>query len=153
MGRKIFGTVLLLVALFMAFGFFRARPDAGATLVVTLLIAVVLPAAGGVYLWWSASADRAAALAGLRRHKALLLRQTLQAELLKLAERRGGKLTVVEAVGELAFDADTVGEALEAMAVEGLAEVEVSESGVIVYAFRDVIHLGEKAEAKGVLDA
>ena len=53
MAKRIFGTALLLVALFMLFGFFQARPDAGgATLAITFLIAVVLPAVAGVYLWW-----------------------------------------------------------------------------------------------------
>jgi hypothetical protein len=39
------------------------------------------------------------------------------------------------------------------MADRGLAEVEVSESGVLVYSFYDVRHLGEKEAARGVLDA
>ena len=39
------------------------------------------------------------------------------------------------------------------MAVRGLVEVQVSESGVLVYSFYDVQHLDEKADAKGVLDA
>jgi hypothetical protein len=56
-------------------------------------------------------------------------------------------------VAELAFDAATVEGVLNAMAADGLADVEVSDSGVLVYAFYDVQHLGEKATAKGVLDA
>ena len=33
------------------------------------------------------------------------------------------------------------------------ADIEITDSGLIVYAFRDVKHLGEKPHAKGVLDA
>ena len=153
MAQRILGSALLLVALFMLFGFFRARPGGGLILVITFLIAVVLPAAGGLYLWWSASAGRERAEADLRHRKDRLRRQTLEAELIKLAERRGGKLTVVEAVAELAFDSETVSEVLEQMAVRGLVEVQVSESGVLVYSFYDVQHLDEKDDAKGALDA
>ena len=133
MGKRIFGTVLLLIALFMLIGFLKAKPDVGAAaLFVTVLVAIVAPAAAGAYLWWTTFAE---------------------AELLRLAQSRGGKLTVVEAVAELAFDAATVEETLNAMAAAGVADVEVSDSGVLVYAFYDVQHLEEKATAKGVLDA
>ncbi len=150
MGKRILGTLLLLFALFMLVGFLKARPDAGAAAVAgALLIGVVFPAAAGAYLWWQTFAEGAA----LEARKDRLRRQTLEAELLKLAERRGGKLTVVEAVAELAFDSTTVAEALGAMTASGLAEVEVSDSGVLVYAFYDLQHLDEKATARGVLDA
>lgn len=148
--KRVFGSLLLAISLFMLLGFLSSKPDVGAAaLAVAFLIAVVLPAAGGVYLWWSTFAEGSALVA----RKDRLRRQTLEAELLRLAERRGGKLVVVEAVAELAFDAGTVEEVLNDMAARGLAEVEVSESGVLVYAFYDVRHLGEKAAARGVLDA
>lgn len=153
MGQRILGTVLLLLALFMLVGFLRSGGVGGAARLVAFLIAVVAPAAGGLYLWWSASASRSAALAEQRRRRSLLTRRTLEAELLKLAERRGGKLTVVEGVAELAYDAETVEETLKDMAAQGLAEIEIAESGMLVYAFRDVRALHEKADAKGVLDA
>lgn len=150
MTRRILGTFLLLIALFMTIGFLKARPDAGtAAVLLTVLIAIVLPAAGGLYLWWTTFADRAA----LAERRERLRRQTLEAELLKLARRRGGKLMVVEAAAELAFDAETLEETLNAMAARGLCDVELSESGVMVYAFYDVRHLDEKEAARGVLDA
>ncbi len=150
MGKRITGSALLLVALFMLAGFLKAEPAAGAAAIaVTLMIAVAAPAAAGAYLWWSSFAEDRA-LAGRRES---LRRQTLEAELLKLAGRHGGKLTVVEAVAELAFDAATVEQALGAMAADGLAELEVSDAGVLVYAFYDLQHLDGKADARGVLDA
>lgn len=150
MGKRIFGTLLLAISLLMLFGFLSSKPDvSAAALVLTIFVAIVVPAAAGAYLWWSTFAEGAA----LTARKDHLRRQTLEAELLRLAQRRGGKLTVVEAVAELAFDAGTVEEVLNDMAARGLADVEVSESGVLVYAFYDVRHLDEKAAAKGVLDA
>lgn len=150
MAKRIFGTLLLLTALFMTIGFFNAQPDAsGLALLATVTIAIVLPAAGGAYLWWTTFAERK----GLIHRREHLRRQTLEAELLKLAERRGGKLVVVEAASELAVGSDLIEETLNAMADKGLADIEISESGVLVYSFYDVRHLGEKADAQGVLDA
>lgn len=153
MAQRLLGSALLLLSLFTLLGFIRVRPGGGLVLAVTFLLAVVLPAAAGAYLWWGASAGRAAAEADLRRHQDRLRRVTLEAELIKLAARRGGKLTVVEAVAELAFDSETIADVLEKMAVRGLVEVQVSESGVLVYSFYDVQHLDEKDGAKGPLDA
>lgn len=150
MVKRVFGTFLIVIALFMTVGFLKAKPDVGTVaLAVTFFIAVVVPGAAGGYLWWTTFAEREA----LARRREDLRRQTLEAELLRLAERRGGKLMVVEAAGELAFGAAVIEETLNAMADRGLAEVEISESGVLVYAFYDVRHLGEKEGARGVLDA
>ncbi len=153
MGKRIVGIALLLLALFFLFGSLRVRPGGGLVMLITFLITVVAPAAGGIYLLWSTSLRRAEEDATLQRRKDQLRRQTLDAELLKLAKRLGGKLTVVEAVSELAIDAVTIDEALQRMVATGMAEVEISESGVLVYAFYDIQHLGEKDTAKGVLDA
>ena len=134
----------------MTIGFLKSRPAVGGfALFVTFVIAVVLPAASGAYLWWTTFAERESFV----RRREDLRRQTLEAELLKLAGRHGGKLVAVEAASELAFDAAVIEETLNAMADRGLAEVEISESGVLVYAFYDVRHLGEKEAAKGVFDA
>ena len=148
MGKKVFGAILLAVALFMLIGFFKAGPKGGAAFILTFLIAVVLPAAGGIYLFRSAAAEGA----GLAERKERLRRQTLEAELLRLAGRRGGRLTVAEAAAETAFDALTVEESLKKMAIDGLAEVKISESGVLVYSFYELEHQDEKAGARGVLD-
>jgi hypothetical protein len=79
--------------------------------------------------------------------------QTLEAEVLRLAKQKGGKLTVVEVMTDLALDSDAAKEVLDSMAGKSLAEVELTESGIIVYAFYEVRHLQDKESAKGVLDA
>jgi hypothetical protein len=81
-----------------------------------------------------------------------LRRQTLEAELLRLAARHSGRITIVEAVSELAVTPEEAKEALDALAVRGLADFEVTESGVVVYVFHDLEHLGEKSESKGLLE-
>ena len=45
---------------------------------------------------------------------------------------------------ELAVDNDKTKEVLDSLAAQSLANVELTESGIIVYSFYDVLHLGEK---------
>ena len=149
MGRILGGSTLLLLAAFMAIGFMRADIDRSAfTTIIAVLVVVVLPAvAGGVLLLRPGASRRrnAARLEALRQ-------QTLEAEVLRLAARRGAKLTVLEVATELAVGTDAAEAALGALATRGVAEIEVTESGMLVYAFRDISLLSEKARAKGVLD-
>ena len=149
-GKLLGGIGLFVLALFMLLGFFRAEPSTGtAATIVTFLLAVMLPAVGGVvllYTHWQHGR------AGTQR-KERLRQLTLEAEVLKVAVRKGGKLTVVEVVGEMAVDTETAKSVLDALAAEGHAEVQLTDAGVIVYAFYDVQHLPGKRDAKGVLDA
>jgi hypothetical protein len=143
------GVGLVLLALFMLVGFLRADLSAsGVAQAIAFFIAVVLPAVGGIALLASplGSSRRIAA----RRHQ--LRRQTVDAELLRLAARRGGKLTVVEVVTELALSTEEAKESLDELARQEMAELEVTDSGTIVYAFRDVQNLSQKDRAKGILD-
>ena len=85
--------------------------------------------------------------------KEALRTRTLQADILRLAEEKGGKLTVVEVMAGLAVDKEAAGKALDALVGQEVAEIELTDSGVVVDAFYDIGHLKEKAEARGVLDA
>lgn len=148
MSRTLAGTGLLVLALFMTWGFLRADVDAAApATLAALLITVVLPTGAG--LWLIAGRGHAR-----RREErtALLRRQTMESEVLRLAGRRGGRLTVVEVIGELALPAPEAKDVLDSLARRELAELEVTDSGVVVYAFHDVQKLHEKSRARGILD-
>ena len=148
MGRSL-GVALILIALFMLVGFLRADLAAsGVAQAIAFVVAVVLPAVGGVALLAAPMGSKRRVAA--RRQQ--LRRQTLDAEVLRLAGRRGGKLTVVEVVTELAVTTEEATESLDQLARHELAELEVTESGTIVYAFRDVQNLAQKDRAKGILD-
>ncbi len=47
---------------------------------------------------------------------------------------------------------ETAKEVLESLHTQGLSEIELTESGMIVYTFYDILNLSEKDSAKGVLD-
>jgi hypothetical protein len=59
----------------------------------------------------------------------------------------------VEVASDISISPEAAKGALDSLAERDLADIEITSSGLIVYAFRDVRHLGEKPHAKGVLDA
>lgn len=145
--QKLIGWVLLALAGFMFFGYVRSDIGGPAAL-FALLITVALPAAGGLALVTGRLRGRRSI--GARQEE--LRQQTIEAELLRLAGRRGGKLTIVEAVGELAITPEAAKHALDALAVRGLADFEVTDSGIVVYVFHDVKNLDDKSRSKGLLE-
>jgi hypothetical protein len=149
-GRLVAGGLLMLLSLFILVGFFQSdAPLAAPATIAALLISVALPAAGGVALIAGHVRGRGRRLA--RREE--LRRQTIESEILRLAEQRGGRLTAVEVASDMAISPEAAKDALDSLALRELAELEITESGVLVYSFHDVRHLREKPHARGVLDA
>lgn len=149
MGKLLGGVSLLAVALFMVVGFLRAdvNPAALSTM-VALLIGAGLPAAGGGWLL----ARHFGIGRGIERRREQLRRDTLEAEILKMAARHEGRLTAVEVAGELAVPSTTAEELLNGLMTRELAEIEITDSGVLVYSFHDLRHLSEKETARGLLE-
>lgn len=140
---------LAALSLFMLAGYLRSDLDGGTpSALAAFALVVLLPAAGALLLARSHFARHAAA--GAR--KEALRQQTIESEVLKLAVARGGKLAAVEVATQLALSPEQATEALDRLALRGQAEYEVTDAGVIVYAFHDILHLDSKSSAKGVLD-
>lgn len=149
MGRTVGGAALLLLSLFMLLGFLRSDAASSAATVAALLITVGLPGVGGILLI-SGRFGRGKQLAARRDR---LRQQTFESEILRLAAQRGGRLTVVEIMTEFAIPQDQANALLESLVVRELADIEVTDSGVVVYAFHDVRHLDDKTRARRMLDA
>jgi hypothetical protein len=148
--RLVGSGLLILLSLFMFIGFLGTTAPLGApATIAALLITVALPAAAGVAL--ASSHFRARGRFARRRDQ--LRRQTIESELLRLADKRGGRLTAVEVASDMAISPEAAKDALDSLALRELADLEITDSGLIVYAFHDVRHLHEKPHAKGVLDA
>ena len=149
MGKLIGGSALIAVALFMLVGFLNvSRPLSGPAAIATLLFTVALPGAVGLALVRSHFAARR----GLARRREALGRQTQEAELLKLAQEHQGRLTVVEAASRLALPAAAVEELLRGLHNQGLAEIEITDAGLLVYTFPDVQKLPGKGTSRDVLE-
>ena len=150
MGKLLGGGALLALAAFMLLGFFNlSQPLGFPVAVLTLLVAVGVPGAAGAALLLAHFREGARTTG----HRERLRLETHQAELVRLAERRGGKLTVVEAVAEMALDSPTVEAALGVLVERGVADIEVTDSGLLVYTFPDVLRLPDKGSSRGILDA
>ena len=149
-GRTIGGTALLVVAAFMLYGFLRSDTSVTSpAAIAALLITVALPAAGGIALL------RGVVTLGGRRPARIeqLRRQTIEAEILRLAMQQSGRLTVVEVATALALPPEAAKETLDSLAEREIADLEITDAGVIVYAFHDAKHVGGKHSARGILDA
>jgi hypothetical protein len=148
--RLIGAAALALLALLMLAGFLNSDVAlaAPATL-AALALTVGLPAVGAVLLARGHFAEKSR----LTGRKAELRRNTVDAEILRLAAQHGGRLTAVEVATALSMAPGAAQEALESLGIRGHADVEVTEDGVLVYSFYDIRHLGGKSSAKGVLDA
>ncbi len=148
--RKLLGAALLAaIALFMLAGFLASDAVFGAATLAALALSVGLPAAGAGLLARSHFAERAGLL-GRREH---LRRQTLDLDILRLANEHGGRLTSVEVAMELSVPPEDARSALDRLVTRGVADIEVTDAGVLVYGFYDIRHLDSKSSARGVLDA
>lgn len=147
---KVVGFALLALAAFMLLGFLRSDAEIGTpATIAALVITVALPALGGIALL----TKRFRRGARLAERKETLRQQTYESEILRLAAQRQGRLTVVELVTEFAITPEKANELLESLMVRELADVEVTDSGVVVYVFHDVKNLADKPRARGILDA
>jgi len=145
-GRTIGGIALLALAGLMFVGFLRSDAElASLRTVLALLITVGIPGGAGVMLLRAPGGRRSKRVEELRR-------QTIEAEILRLAMQHGGRLTVVEVASALALPSESAKTTLDSLAERELADLEITDKGVIVYAFHDAKHLSGKHSAKGILD-
>ncbi len=146
MGRVVGGGALLLLSLFMLWGFVRSDASLGAPAsIVALLLVVALPAVAGVLLLRGGGRKRADRVERLRQ-------QTLEAEILRLAMQHDGRLTVVEVASALALPAEAAKETLDGLVTRELADIALTDGGLIVYTFDDARRVGEKHGARGLLE-
>lgn len=145
MKRRTGGIALLALAGFMLLGFLKSSAAlASPATLMALLIVVVVPAVSGFTLLRG----------GPNRARLEELRQrTIEAEVLRIAALQGGRLTVVEVASALALSPESVKQTLDSLVERDVADIGVSDEGVVVYLFHDSKHLGSKHSTKGLLDA
>ena len=75
-----------------------------------------------------------------------------QSAILKLSIKKGGCLTVTEAAAGTNMTVEDAEMILKRLTEQGSVEIKVSDSGVIVYRFPDVLYLEEKHQARSLSD-
>ena len=99
----------------------------------------------GSLLWILAKKlDAAAHLVRYRRQ---------QSRVVRLARQRGGRLTVTETAADTGLTVEEAAEILKRLADGGFVEVEITDSGLIVYRFPEVLFAHEKHWSRGVESA
>jgi len=132
----------------MLLGFFRSNASlTSPTAIAALLLTVALPAAGGVALLRDkfGGSRRSARVERLRQ-------QTIEAEILRLAIQHAGRLTAVEVAAALTLPTESAKAILDGLAEREIADLEITDAGVIVYSFHDARNVGGKHSARGLLD-
>jgi hypothetical protein len=109
-----------------------------------LSIGVALALLGGL-LWLLASKLDAAAL--------LVRRRKEQNRIVRLARQKGGRLMVAEAAADSGLTVQEAEQILRELADGGYAEVEVTDSGMMVYRFPEFLYSHEKHWARSVESA
>lgn len=96
----------------------------------------------GALLWVSArKLDEAAQLVRYRRQ---------QNRLVRLARQRQGRLTVTESAAETGMTVEECESILKQMADGGYVEVEITDSGMMVYRFPEVLFGHEKMWSRSI---
>jgi hypothetical protein len=143
MGRASLAYGLIGIGLFLGFGILLnlgSGPSVAG--VVFSLLLVSLPVVAGIYLLRNPA----------RRSLELEAARGWDSELLRLAEKRDGHLTVAEVVTYGDLDREAAERQLEGLCRQGFAEHTVSDDGVIVYRFQRILAAADKRKAKGVLE-
>jgi hypothetical protein len=148
-GRNWGAIALFAVAALMLLGFARSNASLSSpTAIVALLITVGLPAAGGFVLMRGGFGG-----GGNSARVERLRQQTIEAEILKMAMQQKGKLTAVEVATALALPPESAKASLDALVTREVADLEITDAGVLVYTFHDAKHAGGKDSSRGLLDA
>jgi len=130
----------------MLYGLFHMlRPEAADSDFFKLFAIGVTQVIFGSLLWILAKKlDAAAHLVRYRRQ---------QSRVVRLARQRGGRLTVTETAADTGLTVEEASEILKRLADGGFVEVEITDSGLIVYRFPEVLFAHEKNWSRGVESA
>lgn len=148
---KVMAVPLVPVGLgFMLYGLFQiinSHPTdhfANSRLMVPFAVGVTQTILGSMLWILAKKLDAAAHLVRYRRQ---------QNRVVRLAQQRGGRLTVTETAADTGLTVEETGDILKRMADGGFVEVEITDSGMIVYRFPEVLFAHEKPWSRGVESA
>lgn len=88
----------------------------------------------------------------LGAQKQRLRQQTLESEILRMATETQGKITLLEVMRDLAIDQPLAEQTLDALLNKGILDLEITDSGVLVYTVYDLQKLEEKSTSKRIHD-
>ena len=138
MKAKLLGSIFLLgFSGVMMVKFFNTEVPQWDAAIVGLILAAVVPAIGGFSFLFSYITQRQAE--NYRRER--IQEQNLNADIIRLADRKGGKLTIFEVMAEFNLNAETAEHALNGLIMRRLAQRKMNDAGAYVYLVNNVRRL------------
>ena len=131
--RRASGWLLIVFSGLLSAAFLKADLAAGGALLITAL----LSAGVGIAL-----------VRGVRSRSA----SSRQSEILRLAVEQQGRVTLLDAVAAFGIPVEEARRALEALVVSGVADLEITDSGTVIYSFDELKRPEDKYKSKGLLD-
>jgi hypothetical protein len=104
----------------------------------------IVPVVAGIFLLRSSYKNKKR----IQETKERALKEEKEHEIIRLAQRKKGRLTVTEVAGETSLDIVEAEKILREMAIRGYAGIKVTESGMVVYEFYEIAS-NDKDSAKG----
>jgi|GEM_PF-1619322 len=150
--KKILGILSLCFGAFMVFGFIvSVRKDPAKADLVSDLVGLglfgLVPILNGVFMLQKYYRDRRRALEARER----ALKAEKEREIIQLAQQQKGRLTLTEIVAGTSLDMAEAEKILQEMATRGHVDIQVTDSGVIVYEFYEIAR-GDKDSTRGLLE-
>lgn len=144
MKKLVGGGILVFIGLFMTLGLLSGGGlhNGFAANLMMILMFILAPLGIGGWLIRGHFADKKTVSA----EKEQVMYVQREKQILRLAQEKGGRLTIPEIAANTSMttvDADAV---MREMTAKGYVDMQVTDSGVIVYEFYDIIHkpkLGE----------
>lgn len=143
MGKLIAGGSLIFLGLFMLLGFLASTQEYNFLVDgIMLLLFVFAPILTGSFLVRSYFKAKQRAIEYYKKYT----RAAREKEIIRLAQQKGGRVTIPEIVAETSMDAAEAEEIINDLIVKRFADMKMLDSGALVYEFFEMVHTNELEE-------
>ena len=143
MKRIVGGSVLIFIGLFMLMGFLVSTKESSfAADAMMMLLFVLAPIVGGLVMLRSHFTSQQKVL----KEQKKALQGAREKEVILLARAKGGILTIPEIIAESSLNSDEAEEVMKELVVKRYADMKMTDTGVIIYEFYEIIKQKEEAE-------
>jgi hypothetical protein len=134
------GGILVGIGGFLLTGFFLNAADASFAInagdIVAALLLGVGPMAGGGLLIRGHLKAKQKALSAQKKDEYV----RREKEIIRLAQQKAGRLSIPDIVAETSMNSDDAEHIMRELTTKGYVDMQVTESGVIVYEFYEIAH-------------
>jgi hypothetical protein len=138
--KSIIGGILVAIGGIILAGFFLNAADAAFAInagdIVAALLLGVGPMVGGGLLIRSHMKRKQQALSAQKKDEYA----RREKEIIKLAQKKAGRLSIPDIVAETSLNSDEADRIMQELTTKGYVDMQVTDSGVIVYEFYEIAH-------------